>query len=150
VIALACRLSSESTAGRDGKSHPAALEGLEETARMKKLLGISLISLLALGSVALAEAGRGPGHPRHPRHPRLDFDTIDTNKDGKVTKEEFTLDMKKRFDEHWKRMDDNGDGVLQRDELRRGPHLRGKHGDGDCDGHGKHERAGHGAAGNPG
>lgn len=70
----------------------------------KNLIKISLISLVALTCATGAAFANSHGHK---------FEEQDTNKDGKVSKEESTANAQKRFDE----IDTNKDGAITKEEL---------------------------------
>lgn len=74
----------------------------------------SVLAVLALATVASAA-------PALAQQQFPDFDTMDANHDGKVTKEEFmaslTADQKKIGERVFAARDANKDGVITRDEL---------------------------------
>ena len=73
-----------------------------------------LLTTLAISIVAGSALSAGNEH-KHGRHgPHLNFDAVDTNNDGKLTKEEMTAHMDARFDE----ADTDNDGLVSVDELR--------------------------------
>jgi len=71
-------------------------------------LGTAMIIALTANSLPVM-AQDGPG----PRGPRLDFATMDTDGDGKITKEEMAAAASARFAE----ADTNGDGSLSVEEM---------------------------------
>ncbi len=73
---------------------------------MKKT-AIALSLALALPTLAMAEEGKKRKGPR-----------MDLNGDGYITKSEMLESHKKRIDEIFKRGDTNGDGKLDRDEMK--------------------------------
>ena len=82
---------------------------------------VGLVTLFFIAGMAFAQGGGqgkgkggqgcGAGNPMIGCQQR--FDSIDTNHDGKISKEEFTVHTEEMF----KSMDANGDGVLVKDEL---------------------------------
>lgn len=104
---------------------------------MKKSLGIAILLSVLFASVAFAH---GPGFK-----PRLA--SFDANGDGKVTQDEAVQAAKRHFGE----LDQNHDGVLDRDELSRGRfHGRGhEHRRGPCGHDGNHGNDDHGEHGKP-
>jgi Ca2+-binding EF-hand superfamily protein len=76
---------------------------------MKKIVFLSVVASLALGSIALAE-GRGEDGGRS--HHGL-FARVDENGDGKVTRAEANVEIKRFFE----RADQNHDGKVTKDEL---------------------------------
>jgi Ca2+-binding EF-hand superfamily protein len=114
---------------------------------MKKAVFVSLLTALAGASVAYAEAPAAPAqqteaceHGHGPRGAQR-FEKLDTNKDGRVSRDEMLGKATARFDsadankdgtltaeeraaaharfgeEHFKKADKNSDGVLTADEL---------------------------------
>ena len=87
---------------------------------MKRL--IPALILLALPAVALAQppAGGGPGGPpRQPQTPEqieAAFKAMDTNKDGSISKEEWTAAG--RREQGFARFDANGDGKITLEEMK--------------------------------
>src|SRR5690348_4645322 len=53
------------------------------------------------------------------------FEAMDTNKDGKISKEEFNAHKDAMF----RKMDTNGDGYISKEEMMA---MRHKHGEGSC------------------
>lgn len=78
------------------------------------LLGATIV----VGSVA-AMAGDHGGYMGH-KGAFVDFDATDTDKDGKLSKEELQARHSARYAE----MDADGDGLLSEDELRAGMQAR--------------------------
>lgn len=77
---------------------------------MKRAYALGTAMIIALTATSLpVMAQDGPG----PRGPRLDFATMDTDGDGKITKEEMAAAAAARFAE----ADTNGDGSLSTEEL---------------------------------
>jgi len=70
------------------------------------LIGTLAVSIVLGGAVQGLAASGGHG-PRH------SFETLDTNKDGQVSKAEFDAHRAERF----ARADTNSDGLLSRDEI---------------------------------
>ena len=89
---------------------------------MNKFLGISAISvsaalLLVLQGSAWAEPPPPPaGEAGHHGF----FEDADTNHDGKVSFDEFKAFHEKMLQEHFKKLDANGDGVIDKEEARKG------------------------------
>lgn len=115
---------------------------------MKKAVFVSLLTALAGSTVAYAEAPAAPAQrteacehgSRAHRFDKLDsnkdgrvsrdemlgkaterFDRADANKDGTLTTEERAAAHKRFAEEHFKKADKNGDGALTADELP--PHF---------------------------
>ncbi len=59
--------------------------------------------------------GDGPGGMH-----RNIMEEADTNHDGKVSFDEFKAAHEKRLEERFKKLDANGDGSVDKDELRKG------------------------------
>lgn len=84
---------------------------------MKRAVMITGVTVLALtlGAVGASAKGFGDhGGKGGPRGPQINFEQIDANADGLITKEELAAHAKARFDEQ----DTNGDGTLTVEELR--------------------------------
>jgi hypothetical protein len=82
-----------------------------------KFWTIALAALLAVGAVGVAEARGGKGHKSDggaKAKGTVSLAKLDTNGDGKVSKEEW--------DAAFAKLDQNGDGSLTSDD------LKGKHG----------------------
>jgi hypothetical protein len=87
----------------------------------KLVVLVGLVTVFFIVGIAFAQgAGGGQGQGKGGQQStapimggQLSFDSIDTNHDGKVSKEEFLAHAEEMF----KSMDANGDGVLLRDEL---------------------------------
>jgi len=77
----------------------------------KLVVGIAVMTLFAAGQTYAEDAAPTADHPPH----RMD---ADTNKDGKISRDEFRAAQEKRSDEMFKRMDTNGDGVIDQDEKK--------------------------------
>jgi len=73
---------------------------------MKKIVFLSVVASLALGSIAFAE-----GRPDGAKHGL--FARVDENGDGKVTRTEANVEIKRFFE----RVDGNHDGKVTHDEL---------------------------------
>jgi Ca2+-binding EF-hand superfamily protein len=88
------------------------LEGVKETAPVNKpLIATAALITLTLGGSALAEP---PDHAGHGMRGPHRFETLDANKDGKVTLSEVQTEHKQRFTE----LDTNKDGKVTKDELK--------------------------------
>jgi len=88
---------------------------------------------LILAGLALALAGSvagvatADGHPRKPGHKPMNMERLDTDRDGKVTLDEFAAGSKERVERMFKRMDRDGDGVITAaDRLPKGEGHRGR------------------------
>ena len=80
--------------------------------QLKKLVvGMAVMTLFAAAQAYADDAAPTPDHPMH----RMD---ADTNKDGKVSRDEFRAAQEKRSDEMFKRMDTNGDGFIDENERK--------------------------------
>jgi len=82
---------------------------------------IPALALLALPALALAQppAGGGGGPPRAPQTPEqveASFKQMDTNKDGSISKEEWTAAG--RREQGFARFDANSDGKITLDEMK--------------------------------
>ncbi len=80
---------------------------------MTRALMLSAIAALALGGTAVWAAGQGKGMMKGAHAPMMQFDEIDANGDGTVTREEITAGIEARFD----KADTNGDGTLTAEEM---------------------------------
>lgn len=88
---------------------------------MKRTVVISSIVALAVGLSAVSVAagpfgGKGPGGPGMQRGPQINFEQLDLNKDGLITKEEISGQAKARFDA----ADTDKDGFLTKEEMQAG------------------------------
>jgi hypothetical protein len=86
---------------------------MEEGERMKHfklVVLVGLVTVFFIVGIAFAQGG-GQGPPMMGCQQRLD--SMDTNKDGKVSKEEFMAHFEKMFIS----TDVDGDGFLTKDEL---------------------------------
>jgi hypothetical protein len=122
-----------------------------------KMIALSMLCVLAGVGVAVAQQRGASPNARGEAHGECDhhggpgrghghmLKKMDTNSDGRITREEFNAHTQERF----KHMDKNNDGVVTEEEIRalHAEHGRG-HGRGDHDRRGNHEgRArGHGPA----
>lgn len=84
---------------------------------MRKVIGIAAGTalLLALQGAAWAMEG-GPGGGRE--HDRM-MEEADANHDGKVSYDELKAAHEKRMQEHFKKMDANGDGFVDKAEAQK-------------------------------
>jgi uncharacterized membrane protein YebE (DUF533 family) len=73
------------------------------------------VLIATLGVLAFAQAYADDEMPKHP-HPEHGMMDADTNKDGKISHDEFMAANQKRSEEMFKRMDTNGDGVIDQAE----------------------------------
>ena len=85
---------------------------------MNKHIGMSLgiVLLLAMQGGAWAHEGMGSGHENM-------MDQADTNHDGKVSHDEFKAAHEKRMEEMFKKLDANGDGFIDKEEMRKGREM---------------------------
>ena len=76
---------------------------------------VGLVTVFFIAGMAFAQGGgQGKGGQGAPMTGcQQQFDEMDTNHDGKISKEEFMVHTEGMF----KSMDTNGDGVLTKDEL---------------------------------
>lgn len=80
-----------------------------------KLNKIALLGLtIGLFAFAQAYAEDTPSESSHHEH----WMNADTNKDGKISHDEFMAASQKRSEEHFKRMDTNGDGFIDQAERK--------------------------------
>lgn len=86
--------------------------------RKKYLATAALAVIVASPVFAQDDAGQGERPRRNRPDPGAVFDQMDTNKDGKVSEEEFTTAAAKRAQETFKRMDKDGDGSLTKEEFQ--------------------------------
>jgi hypothetical protein len=81
---------------------------------------IPALILLAAPAVALAQppggAGGAPRGPQTPQQIEAGFKQMDTNKDGSISKEEWTAAG--RREQGFARIDANGDGKITLDEMK--------------------------------
>jgi hypothetical protein len=98
-------------------------------ARFLAALGLCACLVLVAGSAMGDDTPKGKGKAQMKKRPDLTFKKMDTNKDGKVTKEEFQGFMSKfgpqrlrdnadLIDRVFERADSNGDGSLSLDEFK--------------------------------
>jgi len=102
----------------------------------KLIVLVGLLTLFLIAGMAFAQGG-GQGTGAQSGAPMMGcqqrFDSIDTNHDGKISKEEFTVHTQEMF----KSMDANGDGTLVKDEMTCCKGMRGCMGKGMGQGMGK-------------
>ena len=88
----------------------------------KLVVLVGLVTVLFIAGMAFAQGG-GQGKGGQGAAPMMGcqqrFDSLDTDKDGKVTKEEFMKAPHQRAnpEQMFKTMDVNGDGSLKKDEF---------------------------------
>lgn len=86
-----------------------------------------IIAIAAVAAAVAAPAFAQP--PAGAPDPAARFAAMDTNKDGKVSKEEFVATLpeqaKGMIDQFWPRLDTNSDGFLSKEELAAMPGRRG-------------------------
>jgi EF hand domain-containing protein len=107
---------------------------------MKRFLLVTLVAaaVAALAITSLAQppdgppprrgANRGPGEPNMPPPPDRLFEALDTDHDGALSPQEIA-----KATESLKKIDDDGDGSLSREELRPPRPPRGPGGEGPGD-----------------
>jgi hypothetical protein len=104
-----------------GWSTPLDLEG-EKLKHFKLVVLVGLMTVFFIAGIAFAQGG-GQGKGGQGAAPMMGcqqrFDSLDTNKDGQVTKEEFMATPHQRGnpEQMFKTMDANGDGSLTKDEF---------------------------------
>jgi hypothetical protein len=104
-----------------GLSKPLNQEG-EKMKHFKLVVLVGLVTVFFIGGIAYAQGG-GQGKGGQGAAPMMGcqqrFDSLDTNKDGQVTKEEFMATPHQRGnpEQMFKTMDVNGDGSLTKDEF---------------------------------
>lgn len=76
---------------------------------------IALLGLV-IGLFAFAQAYAEDAAPNSCHH--MHGMNADTNKDGKISHDEFMAASQKRSEEHFKRMDTNGDGFIDQAERK--------------------------------
>jgi len=81
-----------------------------------KLKKIALLGL-TIGLFAFAQAYAEDTTSKTCHHEHCGMDA-DTNKDGKISHDEFMAASQKRAEEHFKRMDTNGDGFIDQAERK--------------------------------
>jgi Ca2+-binding EF-hand superfamily protein len=86
---------------------------------LKIIAGVSL--LWAFQGTAIAEDTPPPGEG-----PQGMLGKADANKDGKVTFDEFKSMHDARMQEHFNRLDANGDGAIDKSEAEQGRQARGE------------------------
>ena len=88
---------------------------------LKLVVLVGLVTVFFVAGMAFAQGGgQGKGAQGAPRMGCQDrFDSLDTNKDGQVTKDEFLAAPHYRgnAEQMFKTMDVNGDGSLTKDEF---------------------------------
>jgi hypothetical protein len=104
-----------------GLSKPLNQEG-EKLKHFKLVVLVGLVTVFFIGGIAFAQGG-GQGKGGQGAAPMTGcqqrFDSLDTNKDGQVTKEEFMATPHQRGnpEQMFKTVDVNGDGSLTKDEF---------------------------------
>ncbi len=81
----------------------------------RPLLALLIVGLLALLQPTVRGADKPADNPAVERRVHDVFERMDTNKDGKISKEEAKNFIAQNFD----RIDANKDGFIDKDELRR-------------------------------
>lgn len=83
-----------------------------------KMNKIALL-VATLGIFSFAQAYADDAMPKHPCPACPEHEmNADTNKDGKISHDEFMAASQKRAEEHFKRMDTNGDGFIDQAERK--------------------------------
>ena len=85
--------------------------------RLRLVVLVGLVALFFIAGVAFAQGKGGQGAPRSGCQDR--FDSLDTNKDGQVSKEEFLVAPHQRgnAEQMFKTMDVNGRGYITKDQF---------------------------------
>jgi Ca2+-binding EF-hand superfamily protein len=85
---------------------------------MKKMM-IALLALMALGGFSAIAEDKAAGGDK-PKHQKKTFEEVDSNKDGKISLDEFKAAMPKldpaKAEEYFKKKDTNADGSLSPEE----------------------------------
>ena len=89
---------------------------------MKRVILLMLVLSLALCGTALAQDD--PAAP----HGGKGLKAMDTNGDGKISKEEFMEAARKRAEARFQKLDANGDGYITQDEMDAAKAKRGERG----------------------
>lgn len=87
---------------------------------MNKLLSISAGAVLLFSLQGAAWAEPSPPSPGADGERHGMLEEADTNHDGKVSYEEFKAFHEKRMQEHFKKLDANGDAFVDKEEMRKG------------------------------
>ena len=77
------------------------------------IAGVTALTLITTSGAALAFGG-DKGRHDGPRGPRIDFEQVDTNKDGNLSKDELAAHAKMRFDA----TDTDGNGAISKTEMQ--------------------------------
>ena len=88
---------------------------------MKRMIIMMLLLSLALCGAAFAQDDAGPAGKG-----AKGLKAMDTNGDGKISKEEFMDAAKKRAEARFQKLDANGDGYITKDELDAAKAKRGE------------------------
>ncbi len=91
---------------------------IQEIQPMKKILSISLPAVLLLALQGAAWAEEPPAPPPGGDHQGM-IEQADTNKDGKVSFDEFKTFHDAKMQEMFKKLDTNGDGFVDKEEARK-------------------------------
>lgn len=90
-----------------------------------KFLQILMVSAFLVGSVQVATAEDGVISGKHCEH-KHSMQDVDTNKDGVVSREEFTAAHQARADKMFTMMDTNNDGKIDQAERQAGKEMMRK------------------------
>lgn len=90
-----------------------------------KISQVLMMFTLALGSVQIAVAEDVAVDGKHCEH-KHSMQDVDTNKDGVVSREEFTAAHQARADKMFAKMDTNNDGKIDQAERQAGKEMMRK------------------------
>ena len=92
---------------------------------MSKLKMMAIVmattALFLGGKHVLAQDRPAPGGPQHDK-----FDAMDTNKDGKISHDEYMAYHQKLSEERFKALDADSNGFVTREEYQKARELKGK------------------------
>lgn len=87
---------------------------------MKRTLITGLALVAATTLAGMANAADKPAAPSGKAHERPGIASIDIDKDGKVTREEFEAGARERAEKAFAKLDANGDGSISKEEFLSG------------------------------